>query len=211
MAIKVIPRSAATAADRWDLPRIDATAAGELEGAGQGSAHLLTAGQLDALQRRVHEEAHARGFDQGLDEGRGEIARRVARLDALIGALAYPFEALDETVEAELAALAVALASQLVRRELAVDLTLLPRMVEQCLAVLPVGVRDVVVHLHPDDETALREQLDAGVDRRWRIAADPSLAPGDLRVDSDGSQIDGRLDVRLHEILAAMAAEADDK
>ena len=32
--------------------------AAELAGAKRGSSHMLTAGQLDALQRQVHEEAY---------------------------------------------------------------------------------------------------------------------------------------------------------
>jgi flagellar biosynthesis/type III secretory pathway protein FliH len=79
MRSRIIGKEQAGEIDRWDVPSVDASAADALRGAHKGSAHLLTAGQLDALQQQVHDEAFKRGFDEGLAAGKAELASRVAR------------------------------------------------------------------------------------------------------------------------------------
>ena len=209
MADRIIRQADPSKVDRWQIPSVDESALSELKGAGTGSAHMLTAGQLDELQRKVQQEAQQRGFEQGLKDAKQEIAARVARLTKLFDALAYPFEVLDENVEAELATLAVALASQLVRREIRADQSLLIEMVRECLAVLPSGTRNVVLYLHPDDVALLEGGTASGEQRQWRLQADPKLDRGDIRVESDGSQIDGRLSARLEQIIVAKLAASE--
>lgn len=211
MTVKVLRGAAAEQAGRWEIPSIDATAAAELEGAGGRAAHLLTAGQLDALQQRVREEAWQAGFAEGLAGGRAEADRRSQRLGRLLDALSYPFEALDETVEQELATLAIALASRILRREIEHDRSQIARMVKEALAILPVGVRSIVVQLSAEDERYVSEHLPADPARRWRLHVDPALAAGDLRIVTEHSQIDGQLGVRLEALLESIEQLADDR
>ena len=205
---KIISSEDAREVDRWNAPSVDASAAEALEGARGTQAHLLTARQLDELQRHVQEEAYQRGFAQGLEEGRAELARRASQIDALIAALAHPFNDLDAAIDEELAAVAVALASHLVRREIERDESLVLAAVRDCLAALPHGSRELTLRLCPADAAVVRESLQPDAARDWRIEDDAALAPGDLRVESRSTQIDGRLETRLRELVAA-AREAD--
>ena len=122
---RIIGKDDASEAESWDFPAVDPTAADALRGAAQGGAHLLTAGQLDALQRQAQDEARQRGFEEGLASGKAELAARLTRLTALAAAFTQPFQALEQDVEEELVALAVQLASHLVRREIEHDPALL--------------------------------------------------------------------------------------
>lgn len=215
MTVKVLRGPAAEQAGRWEVPSVDTTAAAELAGASGRAAHLLTAGQLDALQQRVREEAWQAGFAEGLAAGSAEAGKRSARFARLLDALAYPFEVLDETVEEELATLSIALASRILRREIERDRSQLLAMIREALAILPVGVRSIVVHLSPDDERYLTAELAADPSRRWRLQADPALGTGDLRIATEHSQIDGQLAVRLEALLESIeqespAGDADD-
>jgi flagellar assembly protein FliH len=204
---RIIGKGEAQAADRWDFPPVDASAADALRGAHKGGAHLLTAGQLDALQRQVHEEAYRRGFDEGLAAGKAELAARSARLAAMADAFVQPLQNLDAAIEDELVNLAISLATHLVRREIERDPTLLQAAVRECLAVLATGVRDVTIHLHPDDAGLLRSQLMPSGDIRFTIADDPALARGDLRIASGSSLVDGALVARCAEIVAAARSD----
>jgi len=206
MRPRIIEGSAAESADRFDFPAVDASAADALRGAAKPGAHLLTAGQLDQLQRQVHEEAFKRGFDEGLAAGKAEAAARTARLVALADALAQPFHGLDRAVEDELVNLAVSLATHLVRRELESHPEVLHAAVRDCLEVLSGGARDVTLHLNPDDLTLVRAQLAGEPAPRFALAADPSLARGDIRAVAGPSLIDGSLAARCAEIVAATRA-----
>jgi flagellar assembly protein FliH len=200
---RIIDKDHAQSADRWNFPSVDATAADALRGATTGGAHQLTAGQLDALQRQVREEAERRGYEEGLASGKAEIAARLARLTALVGAFTQPFQSLEQAVEDELVGLAVKLAAHLVRREIEHDPTLLQAAVHDCFAALAGSVRDVTVYLHPDDAALIRDQLAASAEQRFDIAVDAELARGDLRLGSSSSLVDGSIEVRCAEIIAA--------
>jgi len=203
MRSRIIDRERAPQANRFDFPPVDPSAADALRGAAMGSAHLLTSGQLDALQKQATEEARRRGYEEGLAAGKAEHTARLARLTALAAAFTQPFQSLEQAVEDEIVSLAVQLASHLVRREIQHDPALLHAAVHDCLAVLAANVRDVTLHLNPDDAALLRAHLESAAEQRLKIAVDTELARGDLRVASSSSLVDGRLATRCAEILAA--------
>ncbi|HUL80650.1 MAG TPA: FliH/SctL family protein [Gammaproteobacteria bacterium] len=206
MRSRIIDKEQAGAADRWDVPSVDASAADALRGAYKGSAHLLTAGQLDALQKQVHEEAFRRGFEEGLAAGKAELASRVARLAALAESFSQPFQNLESSIEDELVNLSVELASHLVRHEIAHDPAQLHAAINDCLGVLASTVRDVTLHLHPDDAALIRADIKAGTETRFTVAEDAALQRGDLRITSGSALVDGRLSARCAEIIAAARA-----
>jgi flagellar assembly protein FliH len=206
MRSRIIDKEHAGEIDRWDVPSVDATAADALRGAQKVSAHLLTAGQLDALQKQVHDEAFKRGFDEGLAAGKSELASRVARLTALAESFSQPFQGLERSVEEELVNLSVELASHLVRHEIAHDPALLRAAIGDCLGVLATTVREITVHLHPEDAAIVRAEIHAGTETRFALAEDPALQRGDLRITSGSALVDGRLSARCAEIIAAARA-----
>ena len=203
MRSRVIDKTAAAKAGRFDFPPVDATAADALRGAAKIGAHLLTAGQLEALERQVKEEARQRGYEEGLAAGKTEAAARLTRLDALAAAAAHPFHGLEQAVEEEIVGLAVAFARHLVSREVEHDPAVLHAAVADCLAVLATQVRDVTLYFHPDDAALVRGQLPGGVEQRYKVATDPVLARGELRLASGSSLVDGTIAGRCAEIVAA--------
>jgi flagellar assembly protein FliH len=205
---RIIGKDQAAGAASFDFPPVDPTAADALRGAAKGSAHLLTAGQLDALTRQAQDEARQRGFDEGLAAGKAELVARIARLSALGQAFAQPFQALEQAVEEEIVALAVQLACHLVRREIERDPAVLQAAVHDCLAVLSPTVRDVTLYLSTEDMALFRGQLPAQADLKFKLATDAALARGDLRVASSSSLVDGTLAARCAEIIAATRVRA---
>ncbi len=184
----------------WQVPEVDVC-----DQRGARVAGLPTAGGLERLQKQVYEEGYAQGREEGRAAGREEIAACAARLDALLGALARPFEELDEQVEQELVRLALAIAQQLVRREIKADPGQIVAIVRDALAVLPVSARGVRLHLHPEDAQLVNEVLSVGdAQRPWQIVEDPVLARGGCRVVSESSRIDASLEARLAALAAAV-------
>jgi flagellar assembly protein FliH len=203
MRSRVIGKDDATAG-RWDFPAVDQSAADALRGAAKGGAHLLTAGQLEALEREVREEARQRGYADGLAAGKAEAAR----LQALVAAFTHPFQGLERAVEDEIVGLAVELARHLVRREVEHDPAVLHAAVADCLAVLAPTVRDITLHFNPEDAVLMRSQLPAGAEQPFKIASDPKLGRGDLRLVSGSSLVDGTIAARCAEIVAAARSGA---
>jgi len=207
MRSRVIDKEQALGAGRWEYPSVDATAAEALRGAAKGGAHLLTAGQLEALEKQVKEEARRRGYEEGLAAGKAELTVRMERLNALADAFVHPFQGLDRAVEDEVVGLAIELARHLMRREIEADTKLLQAAIADCLAALAPNVRDVTFYFNPEDAALLRNDL-SWVERRFNVAGDPELKRGDLRVTSASSLIDGSIAARCREIIAAARAGA---
>ena len=184
--------------ERWVLPELTERA---------GS----TVAELNALERRAYEEAYKdgerRGIEAGYREGhaaaQAELAATRERLCALLNALAKPLEDLDEEVEDSLVALSVAIARQLVRRELRADPGQVVTAVREALGALPVAAREVHLYLHPQDATVVRDALALEASATaWQLHEDPLLERGGCRVETQSSRIDATLEGRLAAVVA---------
>src|SRR5262249_44409190 len=171
--------------------------------------------ELAAIERAAWDESYAAGKQAGLAAGEAEAARKLAALDHRIAhfeggmsALARPLEKLDDTVESQLVELALAIARQVVRRELKTDPAQILSLVRETVNLLPVAARDVRIFLHPEDAAFVRERLaPATTGRAWSIAEDPMLTRGGCRVTSETGQIDARLEAQLAQVFGAVLGE----
>jgi flagellar assembly protein FliH len=164
---------------------------------------LPTVSGLADLQAEAYKEAFDQGLAEGREAGRGEVRAQVEKLAGMFYDLAKPFEALDAEVERELLTLAMALARQIVRRELKTDPTQIIGIIRDAIAALPVAAREVRVHLHPEDAAVVRQNLSPTENERaWAIIEDPVMARGGCQITTATSRIDARLETRLAAILS---------
>jgi flagellar assembly protein FliH len=201
---RVTPASAPDAATTWVAPDADAVARGARRAA-QGASFMSLGGRFPDLEREAFDAAHAAGLAEGRAAGQMELRRRTERLDALLSNLARPFADLDQEVEQQLVDLALALARQLVRRELRIDPTQVIAIVREAVSVLPVSARDVRVHLHPEDAAIVREYLAPTENvRAWKLVEDPVMMRGGCQVATSTSRVDARLETRLGKLVAEL-------
>lgn len=194
---KIIPKDEMSGIENWSLPEVNLT------GKREAAARPLTARQIEELQHQAREEGFQQGRREGLEAGKKEIKARVHELESLMQTLTKPLEQLDEQVEQELVSLALAVARQLVRREIKADPGQVLAVVREAMAALPIAARNVRLHLHPEDAALVRETLSLGdSERGWKIVEDPVLTRGGCKVSSDTSQIDAGVERRLHTIIA---------
>jgi flagellar assembly protein FliH len=164
-----------------------------------------TVGGLADLQAEAYREAFEQGLSEGRASGREEVRQQVERISGMIYDLVKPFEELDVEVERELLTLAMALARQIVRRELKTDPTQIIGIIREAIAALPVASREVRVHLHPEDATVVRQHLaPTERERAWTIVEDPVMSRGGCQVTTNASRIDARLETRLGAILSEL-------
>jgi len=166
---------------------------------------LLTAKQLEAIQKQAYEEGFAQGLQDGLATGQTQMQARGRRLDQLMMTFATPFAALDQRVEQELVTLAMAVTRQLVRRELKTDPGQIVAVVREALNALPIASQNVRLHLHPDDAALVREALSLTEgEHAWRIIEDALQNRGGCQLVTDTSRIDASVESRLAAIIAAV-------
>lgn len=190
------PKTAASVA-LWSAP--------DMDGGPAAPRKIATVGALADLQAEAHREAFEQGLQEGREAGRAEVRAQVERLAGMFYDLAKPFEALDAEVERELLTLAMALARQIVRRELKADPTQIIGIIREAIAALPVAAREVRVHLHPEDAAVVKQHLaPTENERAWAIVEDPVMARGGCQITSATSRIDARLETRLGGIVSEL-------
>ena len=193
---------------RWDLPNVTGAAV-------QARRAGPTVAELEAIEKRAYDEAFAVGREAGLKAAKAEmqplidgLRTQTASLTAVFDKLAHPLEEMDAEVAEQFARLAMAIAKQVIRRELRTDPAQVIAVMRETVALLPASVRQMRIHLHPEDAEVIREQLAApGGDRAWSIAEDPMLSRGGCMVISETSQIDARIESRIASVASAMLGE----
>jgi flagellar assembly protein FliH len=191
-------------ADGTPKPKVSLWTAPAMDRTGPNNK-MATVGGLVDLQAEAHKEAFQQGLEEGRQAGRAEIRAQVERLAGMFHDLAKPFEVLDTEVERELLTLAMALARQIVRRELKTDPTQIIGIIREAIAALPVAARDVRVHLHPEDASVVRNNLaPTENERAWNIIEDPVMARGGCQITTSTSRVDARLETRLGGILSEL-------
>lgn len=187
---------AVTGVTLWTVPSVETAAP---------NPKVPTVGGLVDLQEEAHKEAFAQGLAEGREAGKAEVKAQVERIAGMFYDLAKPFEQLDHEVERELLTLAMALARQIVRRELKTDPTQIIGIIREAIAALPVAAREVRVHLHPEDAAVVRENLaPTESERAWTMVEDPVMARGGCQVTTTTSRVDARLETRLGSILSEL-------
>lgn len=186
-------------AKRWQAPPLSDSGEGQIS-----AVQPPTADDLEALYNQARQEGFEQGLAEGLRAGKEQSIDRVRQLDSLLQCLAHPFEQLDSQIEEQLVSLALAVAKQLVRREIKSDPGQIVGVIREAMDLLPVASGAVQIELHPDDAALVREvlNLDEEGERSWRIREAPTLTRGGCRIANSTSNIDATVEGRLNQVIA---------
>lgn len=205
---KVISADSLTAYERWELPdvQVPGTRRQRVEEVDASAVQPLTAEQLEQIRQEAQREGFESGHKEGLAAGQKEVRAAAQRLTQVINAFTSPLQDVDAVVEQELLTLTIAIARQIIRRELKMDPGQVVGVVREALAALPSATRRVTIHLHPDDAALVREALTAGAgeETNWRIAEDALLTRGGCRIHAEHSQIDASVEKRIAAIATQL-------
>ena len=195
---KVISRDDAESLQKWVNSSSQASADLSL-----GAAPLLTAQQVEEIQKEAQQEGYKVGYDEGIAAAKNDIAQQVKRLESVFNFLQQPLEQLDDEVEQELASLALAIAKQIIRRELKTEPEHVIGAIREALGALPVAARNIQVLLHPDDARVVRENISMeAAEENWKIVENPTVTRGGCRVETETSTVDATLERRLAAVVA---------
>jgi flagellar assembly protein FliH len=207
-----IPRPAgalaAEAGQDWQGALEDGYRQGQRDGYEAG----LDLGRSDGYQAG-HAEGHAAGLAQGMQEGRAQAlaqfddaARPIEEMLMAMKKLRSDFKAAQRK---EVVDLVGKIARQVIRAELALQPVQLLALVDEALAAMPPTRDEVEVFLNPEELKRVTE-LDPKRAKRWNLLADPSLAPGELRVRAGDNEVDagcqGRLEACMDQVSEQLAA-----
>lgn len=173
----------------------------------------------DSAQRRLErvqteaenrvQAARREGYEQGRAEEQAACAARIEPLEQCVRQTVERFAELEQTVrrsvENDMVELALAIASGILRREVALDVGAIRTLAHDTLERVQ-GRALHTVRSHPMLEPMLRSVLDeAGLLARVELAVDPSLEAGDLVFETDRGELDASLRTQIEEIRRGLA------
>jgi flagellar assembly protein FliH len=179
----------------WHVP--------DVQNKGAQRSRPMTASQVEEIQNQARKEGFQQGRQEGHDKGYKEFLERIQCLEQIMRTLNKPLEELDEAVEGQLVQLAMVVARQLVRRELATEPEQVIGVVREALAVLPLAARNVSLTVNPLDADLIREGLSLQQSgNNFQIVEDPVMTRGGCRVLTEASRIDATVESRLNAVIA---------
>ena len=178
----------------------------------------------DALQPLQVEDLLAREFERGAASAREaavretrealeeEMNRERLRIGTMLLAMDQQLDALEKKAERTVVRLALAVAEQIIKREINLDPEVVLRQTREALRRV-MGVGHVKLRVNPIDEQIVREHRSAllsGTDsiREIAVEGDDGVPPGGVIVESDAGNVDARLATQMKKIETALLDDA---
>ena len=158
--------------------------------------------------------ARQSGYHDGYRDGMAALEsfkqnfaqQATAQIGALLDAFDEQFKDLDARVAQAVSGIAVELAQQVLRSELAVRPELVAKVAAEAVNAVMLSARHISVHVHPHDLPLVAEGAEETLSARGgRLLADPSIERGGVLVRSDVGDVDARLAQRWTQAAGALA------
>lgn len=168
---------------------------------------------LEAARARELEEAYERGFNDGVDAGRGQALQEMGpNLQASVTVVAEVEEFKDALIgqmQENLTALALAVARQLIEREVKVDSEVVANLVRNALSHFPLDQK-LRIRMNPVDLSSISQERSEDrtpvtVGREVRWIPDETIARGGCVVEGPERIVDGRVDRALERIYRTVS------
>ncbi|WP_341501696.1 flagellar assembly protein FliH [Gallaecimonas sp. GXIMD4217] len=183
------------------------------EGREQGRAQGYEAGFAEGRAAGLaegQEQGRQQGLQQGLAEGQQQVAQAAGHWQRLADCLSEPLADRDAVLEGRLITLLSAAMKALLQAELKTQPELIHHLIRQGIEALGQEESPLTLLLAPADLHLVREyygeeELQA---RRWRLREEPTLQPGQCRLEQGQSLVDLDLHARLQQLCQALLVEA---
>ncbi|MCY4743629.1 FliH/SctL family protein [Pelomonas sp. UHG3] len=168
----------------------------------------------------LHEQLHAArqsGYQDGYRDGMAALeafkqsfAKQMSQqLGALVQGFDAEMQALEGDMAQSVARIAVELARQVVRSELAQRPELIARVAHDAVEALQLSARHVRVRVHPDDfplvQDGAGQELQA---REAQLVPDADVARGGVKVDADIASVDATIAARWQQAVSAIGQQS---
>lgn len=162
----------------------------------------------EQARQEAREAAYQEGLQAGIEQAKAELQQSIdlqqSQLRQLIDSLQHLTHNPDSLFE-PMKTLAVHLAEELVRGELAQSPQTISRLVDNCMRELAAsGEKAVIIHLNPEDLEQYKPLIAAFGDSIV-LRPDALLARGSVRASLDGSVVEDLIDRRVKGIKKSLA------
>jgi len=163
-----------------------------------------TADDVEAIYNQAYKEGREKGLAEGRQQGLENIKSSIDYINNVANFLSEPLAELDEAVVDELSQLAIIIAKQLLRRELAADPGQVIAVVRAALDALPLNSQTIRIHLNPQDISLIEEVYHKDEMAGFKYIENPSITRGGCKLETELSVIDATIEAQVAAISAEM-------
>lgn len=164
----------------------------------------VPAADLRRIEQNAHDEAYAVGYEAGMAAANAEVER----LRWLAESAGSVFSEFEQSLAPQLVSLAVALAREVLHREIQTDHSALIGIVREAFDQLTGAESQKRLFVHPADAELLRahmgDELKIGA---WTVIEDLRIEPGSCRILTQQSEIDASMEGRWRRVIARLGQE----
>jgi flagellar assembly protein FliH len=173
---------------------------------------LPTQEEIELIYEEARQQGHAAGFAEGKAEHEAIIAKsEVAHFEhfsALIENLQSALSTIDQTVADQLLLLAIEIAGQVCRSNIAVKKDVLLPIIREAITALPLHHAHLVLRLNPQDAENVREHLgEQFLQNGTKIIEDNTITVGGCQLQAGASEVDASIETRWKRVLEAIGTE----
>ena len=164
--------------------------------------------QLAELRQRVQDEAQAQGRQEGIAQAQKEWETRLSLAQEILAEIQHPMNIIDEKTQEHLVGLAVAIAKQIIRRELSTSSEQIVAVVKEALAQVSVGNTNLQLHLHPHDIEHVKAMFNTSDgNQQIELIEDPSITSGGCKILSEYTGVDASLESQVAQIATQLMGD----
>lgn len=170
----------------------------------------LVAQQLQAARQGGYQDGYRDGL-VALEGFKQSYAQQItAQVGTVTAAYREQLQQLEQGLASHVAEIAIALARQVLRSELATRPELVAAVAQEALAATLVSAQQIAVHLNPDDQSLVAQHAgEALASRGARLVADAAVSRGGCVVETEVGVIDASLEGRWRRATETMGRPSD--
>lgn len=159
---------------------------------------------------QIRQAAYIEGLEKGKADGKAEVKQQqqyiLDKMNTLLASCHQQLGNFDEDVCQQLVSMTIAIAKQVIRRELSIEPEQIMGVIRDAVNCLPSSSEKILLKLHPDDAILVREiyHLNEEPDRTWKIFEDPGMQRGGCVISTETSEVNADLDHRIAAIVSRL-------
>ncbi len=152
--------------------------------------------------------AYEQGYREAVEKVTEEWNDKLTLLNSLIETLNDPLKEIDQIIQENTANISIAIAKQIVRRELSADSGQIVSVVKQAIELMPKDGMQINISINPRDEEKIKE-LFMNNDQlsKYNIIQDPTISVGGCKAYTEFSMLDLTIDKQIATICSQILGD----
>ena len=160
---------------------------------------------VDSLVAKEKQRGYEQGYQEGVAKAQSEWQPKITYLNELLLALESPLKEFDQEAQQKSVEICIAVAKQIIRRELSIDSGQIVAAIKQAIELIPKDGQQVNIYINPNDAVHVENMFAQNGDvNKYNVVQDPTITAGGCRASTDYSLVDLTIEKQVATIAAQL-------